>query len=54
MFCHDLEVMSSNPGRVDLGVHNIVIYYNETLQVAVFLMSTFSHIMRLNCYDQDT
>ena len=22
MYCHDLEVMSSNPGRVELGVHS--------------------------------
>ena len=23
MFCYDLEVMSSNPGRVELKVHSI-------------------------------
>ena len=22
MYCHDLEVMSSNPGQVELGVHS--------------------------------
>ena len=22
MYCHDLEVMSSNPSRVELGVHS--------------------------------
>ena len=22
MYCHDLEVIGSNPGRVELGVHN--------------------------------
>ena len=22
MYCHDVELMSSNPGRVELGVHS--------------------------------
>ena len=40
MYCHDLEVMSSNPGQVELGMHSTFVlqelyknYANHTLDM---------------------
>ena len=50
MYCHDLEVMSSNPGRVDLGVlgtsplsHTYKFYYYSNQNT--FAMVKFCSLM---------
>ena len=32
MYCYDLEVMSSNPGRVEVGVHSISVLKSYLIQ----------------------
>ena len=32
LYCHDLEVMSSNPGRVEHGVHSTSVLIKAVLE----------------------
>ena len=49
MYCHDLGVMSSNPGQVELGVHStsvlIVVFEQKVIsscsKLQIFLKCTF-------------
>ena len=41
MCCHDLEVMSSNPGRVELGVHGTAILSRTWIKILIASASVY-------------
>ena len=41
MYCHDLEVMSSNPDQVELGVQNICLSCTGTKYIIYTKISVF-------------
>ena len=46
MYCHNLEVMSSNPSRVELGVLGTAVQSHTWIRIYIMFleMNTFIHI----------
>ena len=48
MYCHDLEVMSSNPGLVELGVHSTSVL-SRTLTKYIIFVILYTRIQACSC-----
>ena len=52
MYCHDLEFTSSNPGRVELGVHSTSVrtssintWYNDVAEIVELCSSSNNNLL---------